>query len=295
MSRSAGLLREAIARRAQSEAALVAAVGDAGRMEALRGLLSREASEVPLDAIDRADQEADVEARLEAAGVPQAWNLASAVVEAGLGAAVDGIVAEAGSHAGAFLALLLADRDVASLLHTVEEGTRRLSAIVRALKSYSYLDQGPVQQVDLVAGIEDTLLILRPKLGRIEIRREYHPDLPRLEGRGGELNQVWTNLIDNAADAIAASEEGGTITIRVYPSEDGVTVEVEDDGTGIAPEHRDRIFDSFFTTKPPGSGTGLGLSITWGIVVDSHRGDIEVDTRPGRTVFRVVLPLTSSD
>ena len=294
VSRSAGQLREAIERRAAAEAALAAAVGDAARMEALRALLHREASPEVLDAIDRADLEATVEDRLDSAGVAEAWTLAAAVVEAGLGRVVDEIVRETGPHADRFLAVLLADRDVASLLHTVEEGTRRLSAIVRALKSYSYLDQGPVQQVDLIAGIEDTLLILGSKLEKIEIRREYHPDVPRLEGRGGELNQVWTNLIDNAADAIRASHDGGTIRIRVYPSDDTVTVEVEDDGTGIAPENRERIFDSFFTTKPPGAGTGLGLSITWGIVVDSHRGDIAVESEPGHTVFRVVLPLRVS-
>ena len=294
VSRSAGQLREAIGRRAAAEASLAAAVGDADRMEALRALLHREPSAEPLDAIDRADLEATVEARLDSAGVAEAWNLAAAVVEAGLGPVVDEIVQDAGPHADRFLAVLLADRDVASLLHTVEEGTRRLSAIVRALKSYSYLDQGPVQQVDLIAGLEDTLLILGSKLDKIEVRQEYHPDVPNLEARGGELNQVWTNLIDNAADAIRASEDGGTITIRAYPSDDTVTVEVEDDGTGIAPEHRERIFDSFFTTKPPGAGTGLGLSITWGIVVDSHHGDIAVESEPGHTVFRVVLPLRVS-
>jgi signal transduction histidine kinase len=264
-------------------------------MEALRDLLAQETSDAPLDAIDRADLEATVEDRLLAAGVTEPWTVASAVVEAGLGPAVDEIVREAGPDVDGFLAVLLAHGDVASLLHTVEEGTRRMSAIVRALKSYSYLDQGPVQQVDLIAGIEDTLLILRSKLEGIDVRREYHPDLPSLEARGGELNQVWTNLIDNAADAIHSSDGGGTITIRAHPANGSVAVEIEDDGTGISPEHRDRIFDSFFTTKPPGGGTGLGLSITWGIVVDSHHGDITVESEPGRTVFRVVLPLTASD
>lgn len=294
VSRSAEQLREAIERRVSSEAALVAAVGGTDRMEALRALLARPTSGEPLDAIDRADMEATVEDRLVAAGVADAWTVASAVVEAGLGPVVEEVLAEVGTHADGFLAVLLADRDVASLLHTVEEGTRRLSAIVRALKSYSYLDQGPVQQVDLTAGIEDTLLILRSKLEGIEVRREYHPDLPSIEARGGELNQVWTNVIDNAADAIHGSADGGTIAIRAYPGNGTVTVEIEDDGTGITPEHRERIFDSFFTTKPPGGGTGLGLSITWGIVVDSHHGDITVESEPGRTVFRVVLPLAVS-
>ena len=293
VSRSAEQLREAIERRGETEATLVAAVGDTDRMVALRALLTREPSGATLDPIDRADMEATVEDRLAAAGVPDPWSVASAVVEAGLGPVVDEIVGEAGPHVDAFLAFLLAHRDVASLLHTVEEGTRRLSAIVRALKSYSYLDQGPVQSVDLVAGIEDTLLILKPKLANIEIRREYHPDLPHLVARGGELNQVWTNLIDNAADAVAESDHAGTITIRAYPADGTVAVEIEDDGKGIAQEIRERVFDSFFTTKPPGVGTGLGLSITWGIVVDSHRGDIGFESQPGRTVFRVVLPLTA--
>jgi len=150
-----------------------------------------------------------------------------------------------------------------------------------------------VQEVDLPTGLDDTLLILKSKLSDIEVRREYDDDLPRIQGYGGELNQVWTNLLDNAADAIHETERSdGVIGIRAFPSGELVVVEVEDNGPGIPPDKVHRVFDSFFTTKPPGSGTGLGLNISYSIVVDKHRGDITVDSEPGRTVFRVELPRT---
>lgn len=170
-----------------------------------------------------------------------------------------------------------------------------MSAIVRALMSYSYLDRGTVQRVDIVTGIEDTLLMLRPKLEGINVVTEYHPDLPEIDARGGELNQVWTNIIDNAAYSISSSGTGGTLTIRAFPDADQVVVEFEDDGPGFAREDLPRAFDSFFTTKPPGSGTGLGLSISYGIVVDSHHGEISIESEPGRTVLRVVLSKTIDD
>ena len=157
-----------------------------------------------------------------------------------------------------------------------------------ALKSYSFLDRAPVQEVDIVRGIEDTLLIMRTKIGDIKVVREF-ADMPNIPAYGSELNQVWTNLIDNAVDAI---DEGGgsTITARARLDDDRVIVEVEDDGPGIPPDVAPRIFDSFFTTKAPGKGTGLGLDISYGIVVNRHGGDLTVDTRPRRTTFRVTLP-----
>jgi signal transduction histidine kinase len=145
--------------------------------------------------------------------------------------------------------------------------------------------------VDVAKGLEDTLLILKSELGDIEVIREYAEDLPSIEAFGSELNQVWTNLIDNAADAI--NEGGGsTITLRTIPAIEFVVVEVEDDGPGIPAEVQSRVFDAFFTTKPPGSGTGLGLDISYGIIVHKHRGEISVQSEPGRTVFRVELPIT---
>ena len=175
-----------------------------------------------------------------------------------------------------------------TLIAEIGQGAGRISDIVKALKSYAYLDQGPVQDVDLHEGIDNTLLILRAKLKGIEVRREYFSDLPKIEAYGSELNQVWTNLIDNAADAL---DGRGTITLRTRTEGEWAVVDVEDDGPGIPPEIQSRVFDAFFTTKPPGKGTGMGLDITYNIVVYKHRGDIRLTSEPGMTRFTVWLPL----
>jgi signal transduction histidine kinase len=188
--------------------------------------------------------------------------------------------------------LITTAQDQLALVHQIEEGTRRMSAIVKALKSYAYLDQAPVQNIDVTAGLDDTLTLLEHKAGGIEITREYAVDLPRIEALGGELNQVWTNLIDNALYAMTDSgTTDGQLVVRTARIDSGVAVEVEDNGPGIPAEIHDRIFDSFFTTKPPGAGTGLGLDISRNIVIHHHGGNLTVDSHPGRTVFRVELPL----
>jgi signal transduction histidine kinase len=190
----------------------------------------------------------------------------------------------------AVLRLVTAIAGVRRIGGEIAEGSGRLSRIVSALKSYSFLDQAPVQDVDLVKGIEDTLLILGHKLTGIEVVREYNPDLPKITAFGSQLNQVWTNLIDNAAEAVAETGDG-IIVLRAYPEGDMVVVEVEDNGPGIPAAIRPRIFDDFFTTKPPGKGTGLGLSISYRIVVHEHRGALTVASEPGKTVFRVSVPI----
>jgi signal transduction histidine kinase len=151
-------------------------------------------------------------------------------------------------------------------------------------------DMAPVlvQKVDVRESLSNALVIMRGRLeGGVTLIEKLPPDLPNIEARGGELGQVWTNLIHNALDAMGGA---GTLEIRGWESEEGVVVEIVDSGPGIPPEIRPRIFDPFFTTKPEGSGTGLGLAITYGIVVNQHRGSIRVDSRPGRTVFEVALP-----
>jgi len=155
---------------------------------------------------------------------------------------------------------------------------------------YSYLDQAPVQAVDIHEGLDNTLMILKSKLQNgISVRREYAPDLPVIQGYGSELNQVWANLLDNAADALDGK---GEITIRTRSGEqDSVFVEVEDNGPGIPPEIQSKVFESFFTTKPPGKGTGLGLDISYNIVVSKHRGDMKLYSEPGSTRFEVRLPV----
>ena len=146
--------------------------------------------------------------------------------------------------------------------------------------------------MDVTDGLNDTLMLLEHKTKGIEVLREYADDLPVIEALGGELNQVWTNLIDNAVYAIGEADRAdGRIVVRAAPADSGVVVEVEDNGPGIPKEIQKRVFDSFFTTKPPGSGTGLGLDISRNIVLQHHGGNLTVDSEPGRTTFRVELPL----
>ncbi|HJX41842.1 MAG TPA: ATP-binding protein [Anaerolineales bacterium] len=243
-----------------------------------------------LEALARSDRESELEAWLEQRGLADPWEQAPLLVN--LDYDVARLEALAQSFPNAQLPVILtsltATYSVHNLLAEIGAGVGRISQIVKALKTYSYLDQAPVQAVDVREGLEDTLLILRSKLEGISVRREYAPDLPRIQGYGSELNQVWTNLIDNAAYAVDGI---GEIVLRTRREGDFVIVEVQDNGPGIPAEIKDRIFDPFFTTKPVGQGTGLGLDISYNIVVNKHRGDIQVSSEPGRTVFEVRLPL----
>jgi signal transduction histidine kinase len=161
------------------------------------------------------------------------------------------------------------------------------------VKSYSYMDRGGLVEVDLHEGLETTLTVLGYKLKHtsIEVVRDYDRTLPRLTVRGSELNQVWTNLLDNAIDALG---EQGTIAIATRADGNCVVIEIADDGPGVPDELAGRIFDPFFTTKDVGHGTGLGLATARRIVVDRHDGSLTLDSRPGRTVFSVRLPLTQT-
>ena len=161
--------------------------------------------------------------------------------------------------------------------------------MVAAVKGFTYMDQAAVPKpVDLARGLSDTLTILRAKAKSksVQLSAEVEPDLPTVDGFGGELNQVWSNLIDNAIDAVA---DGGSVEVSARRQDEAVVVRVVDDGPGIPPEVRERIFEPFFTTKPQGDGTGLGLAIAR-TLVGQHEGEIEVESRAGRTEFRVTLP-----
>jgi signal transduction histidine kinase len=243
-----------------------------------------------LEALARSDREGELEAWLEQRGVGDPWEQAPLLVNLDYDAARLEALARSFPNAQlpVILTSLTATYAVHNLLAEIGAGVGRISEIVKALKTYSYLDQAPVQAVDVREGLEDTLLILRSKLEGISVRREYAPDLPRIQGYGSELNQVWTNLIDNAADAV---DGRGEIVLRTRREGDSVIVDVQDSGPGIPAEIKDRIFDPFFTTKPVGQGTGLGLDISYNIVVNKHRGDIKVNSEPGKTVFEVWLPL----
>jgi signal transduction histidine kinase len=251
----------------------------------------------PTDALARSDAEAAVEAWLDDRGVDDAWQLAPELVGGGVDVdTLDRLDAEAtGDTLADAVRFLTASVSVRGLVAEIGDGADRLSNIVRALKGYAYLDQAPTQEVDVVRGLEDTVVLLGHKTSHVEVRREYDPDLPTITAYGSELNQVWTNLIDNACDALAAVEgRTPTLTLRAARAGDDVVVEVEDNGPGIPGDLRPRIFDAFVTTKPPGQGTGLGLQVSYRIVALDHRGELTVDSEPGRTVFRVVLPIRAA-
>ena len=243
-----------------------------------------------MSTMERANREEEIEDVLEDLGIDRPWEVAGSLVDGGFVA--DDLARIQPEHAKAVIAATAAQAEGASLLAEVAEGAKRVSALVSALKSYSFLDQAPVQEVDVVKGIEDTLLILRSKTKGIDIVTEYADELPTIVAFGSQLNQVWTNLIDNAADAIHDSGiEDGRIVIRANADDQRFVVEVENTGPAIPPGIIDRLFEAFFTTKEPGRGTGLGLDTAYGVVVTQHRGSIDVRSQEGSTVFTVSLPL----
>ncbi len=286
-------LQEAIARLGRAQSLLPSLALDEDQRSRLQALLLQAApAGAQLDPLARSDREAGVESWLEEHGVDEPWEHAALLVGMGLDEAR--LQALLGDFPAAALpvvaALLSANYAVADLLRDVREGATRIADIVGAMKAYAYLDQGPVQEVDIHQGLDNTLLILRAKLKEVEVVRRYAPDLPHIEGYGGELNQVFTNLLDNAVDALAGQPDG-RITIRTRAQAEAVVVEIEDNGPGIPEEILPRVFEPFFTTKPPGKGTGLGLMISYGNVVEHHRGALEAFSRPGCTCFRITLPL----
>jgi signal transduction histidine kinase len=176
-------------------------------------------------------------------------------------------------------------------LNEIESSTSRISDLVRAIKEYTYMDRSPVENVDVVKGLETTLTILNHKLKRgVTVHRDYQPVPLLVNSFGSELNQVWTNLIDNAIDAMNGS---GELRVRTYRDNGCVVVEIGDNGPGISPEIRAHIFEPFFTTKGVGEGTGLGLD-TVQRIVRKHKGNIQVNSKPGDTRFQVWLPLAAA-
>ncbi|MCP4383665.1 MAG: PAS domain-containing protein [Hyphomicrobiales bacterium] len=257
-------------------------------LERVRGVIGKAGE---MDAMLQSDREDELEDWLDAQGVPDPWQIAGDLVSAEIDAAALAPLAEHlnGEELSNALIWLSSAFNVSALTYTVAQGSTRISEIVGALKGYSYLGQAPIQEVDLRDGLENTLIILRNKLKYgITVHRDYAPDLPAIPAYGSELNQVWTNLIDNAASAM---EEKGNIRIRTRREETFAVVEIEDDGPGIPPEIQSRVFDPFFTTKPPGKGQGLGLSTCHSIIAEKHAGQIVVSSEPGSTRFVVKLPL----
>lgn len=280
VQRAAGQLADQVDR-------LVAATGrapDDPVMQLLGALAEREPR--TLDALDASDEEVRVEDWLQSHGVSEAGQLAPDLVAAGV--SVDDLVA-LGEDAVGGARLLAAAASLRQLAREVAVGSGRLSEVVGALRSFTFLDRGSLQEVDVRRGLEDTLSLLGRAAAGVRVVRELAPDLPVITAMGAELNQVWTNLVQNACHALAGASHP-TLTLRAFEEGGGVVVEVEDDGPGIPAQLQERIFDAFVTTKAPGEGTGLGLQISYRIVVLEHGGELTVRSEPGRTTFRVWLP-----
>lgn len=248
----------------------------------------------PLSSLEQSDREEELTAWMDEEGMADGWKVAPALVEAAVDCeALDELLRWVGpTPFWDVLARVAAQLRANSLVCDIKAGTTRISELVGAIKEYSYMDRAPLQEVDLHKGLDNTLLILKHKLRKknIEVVRDYAADLPHVTVFGSELNQVWTNLIDNAVDAMG---EGDRLKVSTKREPAHVMVEVRDNGPGIPEAVRPHLFEPFFTTKPVGEGTGLGLDTALRIV-RKHRGNIRFESKPGDTCFQVRLPLRQS-
>ena len=247
-----------------------------------------------LDALARYDREHALETWLSEQGIDIGWETTPNLVDLGYDtealAALMNTFPDA--QAPAVLAWLSTTYTIYSLLAEIGQGAARISELVQAFKRYTYMDQAPIQNVDIHEGLDNTLVILRNKLkSGITVHRVYASDLPHIQAYGGDLNQVWTNIVDNA---IAALGGQGEITVRTRRDDPWVAVEIEDTGPGIPEAIQANIFDPFFTTKPLGEGSGLGLNISHNIIVEKHKGMLDVTSQPGKTCFQIRLPITGN-
>jgi len=298
--RAAATLRDRLTGMRSDLGRLIRADLDPSQLEGIAGLVTqalerrRDASDLsPMEVSDREDE---VSGWLEDHGVEASWELAPTFVAAGVDmpwlAAMADLVPPSHLEAGLTYPVRVLESD--GLLDEITEAAGRISGLLASAKQYTQMDRAPLQTFDVHEGLDATLTMLGHKLGDgIKIVREYDRSLPHIAAYPAELNQVWTNLIDNAVDAMDGQ---GTLTVRTRPGHDErLVVEIADTGSGVPDEVRSRIFEPFFTTKPVGSGTGLGLDIAWRIVVGRHHGEIRLESAPGDTRFDVVLPLREPD
>jgi signal transduction histidine kinase len=251
----------------------------------------RSSKATALDHLERSDRADAIAIWLESHGVPAAWELAPTFANAGLDTPwLEGVASKLppATQADA-LGWLESRLNLKLLVGQVEQSTGRIVELVQAVKSYSYMDQSPMQEVDIHDGLESTLTMLGHKLKNVTLVRAFDRSLPRLMAYGSELNQVWTNLIDNAIHAVNGA---GRICVGTCREDNQLVVEIVDNGPGIPPDVQSHLFEPFFTTKPVGAGTGLGLIISNRIVADRHGGEIEFESHPGETRFKVRLPFT---
>jgi len=241
------------------------------------------------DEFARVEREEGIQGWLESRNVTDAWKLSPTLAESNLtDVHLEKFASAAGVSLGPELTRFATLLEMDGIAEELENSSARISDLIKAIKEYSYMDQGPIQEVDIERGLETTLTIMHHKLKRgITVARDFAPDLPKVMASGSELNQVWTNLIDNAADAMKGS---GKLTIRTARENDFVLVEIADNGSGISPDAISRIFDPFFTTKGVGEGTGLGLDVV-NRIIKNLGGQISVKSVPGDTRFQVRIPI----
>ena len=249
---------------------------------------------VDADPLERADREQALASWLTGHGLERAWTIAAPLAAAGVDLAWCERAATVlpGSALEPGLEWVANTLTASALLAETKESTRRISELVSAVRSYSQMDRASLQRIDVTEGLDTTIVVLSHKVGSdVTVVRDYAPDVPRIEAYAGELNQVWTNVIDNALDAMDGQ---GTLRMATRSDGDGVLIEIADTGPGMPPEVAKHAFEPFYTTKDVGRGTGLGLDIARRIVVDRHGGEITIDSHPGQTVLRVRLPLRPS-
>ncbi|GAA4486326.1 ATP-binding protein [Actinoallomurus oryzae] len=295
--RATSSLRERVAGMRQKLAMLARKDIDPHLLEQLidvQETLVKQVADAPkLTAMQTSDREDELSDWFEDHDIADGWDLAAVFVPAGITVErLDEVHAAVGEEfLNAALRWLGYAVETESLMGEIEDATTRISTLLAAAKQYSQMDRAPYQWIDVHDGLDSTLIMLSGKLGHVEVVKDYDRSLPQIPAYAGELNQVWTNLVDNA---VAAMNGDGRLTVRTARENDHLLVEIGDNGPGVPSELTQRIFEPFFTTKPVGEGTGLGLDISWRIVVKKHRGDLRVRSEPGDTRFQVLLPFTES-
>lgn len=299
--RATSSLRDRVAHMRQKLKAIAGGSWDRSQLETLIELQERAVEQVakapdlnPLDASDLEDALSDW---FDEHGIRNGYEMSPTFVASGLDVGwLDRVASTVGDGMleGA-VRWINYSLETELLMNEIEDSTTRISTLVGAAKQYSQMDRAPHQVLDVHELLDSTLIMLSRKIGKVKVVKDYDRTLPDIPVYGAELNQVWTNLIDNAIDALCESGGSGTITVRTRRENDQVVVEVSDDGPGVPDDVRDRLFEPFFTTKPAGSGTGLGLDTSRRIVEERHRGTLAMESAPGKgTTFRVWLPVTNT-
>ncbi len=267
-----------------------------GKLKILNEIIYEKSKQISeLDPLMRSDLENELELWFENKEINNNWELTSILVNIGFSKDELSELSETFSSEQfpIVVSSLGSKFTTHNLTEEIRQGAGRITQIVKALSSYTYLDQAPIQSVDIHEGLDNTLVMLRSQLKKgITVVREYSDNLPRIQAYGSELNQVWTNIMDNAINAMNGN---GKITVKTYKQDEWLVVEIKDSGPGIPEEIQLKIFDPFFTTKPPGEGTGMGLNISHNIVVQKHKGEIKVKSKPGETCLQVKIPITLTE